>query len=340
MRIRRRIVAILLVISLAVNLVFVIRYAFGTWPWVPIINYLARTDRPYSDKDDTPFAYRMYGTTLETVLPSASGGGKDLPDALVIPPGCYRVWGRQYDLTQEGLYRFVAPGKRNRQRIVYNEDPDVLLSGIAWIASHGTADDALTNKEKIAKAMRGKLSLTCGEISVLAQALLENAGVKSRLVMTLTLDEWNTYDNAHTFIEVFRDEWGKHVAYDLDNNGYFIHAKKKVPLSVMEFIRCLPGKEYVTHRIAADTPLDVSGFRSSDGFDWTFLAERIQANLHDWYARVAQVALVKDGARFCFCDEANKERILSYNFRFRYMDRESFYKKFYPSENPINSRKR
>ena len=41
-------------------------------------------------------------------------------------------------------------------------------------------------------------------------------GVKSRLVSSLTLDSWNSYDNGHIMIEVFRPELKKWVVYDID----------------------------------------------------------------------------------------------------------------------------
>ncbi len=257
----------------------------------------------------------------------------NLPDELVIAPGIYRVWGKSYDATDEGLYRFVNPGRGNRQRIVYKKDIDALLSGIAWIACHGTADDGLTRRELRKKALTGKLSLTCGPLCKFAHSLLDRAGAKSRIVSCLTLDEWNSYDNGHTLIEVFRKKWGKYIVYDLDNNAYFLRPGDETPLSLLELAMAVSAKNYpVVVALANDTRLDIGSFRSAGGFDQAFLGERIQADLGAWYQRVMQVPLIKDGTHYYFFNKADKERIISYNSRFRYMDAEGFLKKFYPNQ--------
>ena len=45
--------------------------------------------------------------------------------------------------------------------------------------------------------------------------------IRARFVLTLTLDPWNSYDNGHSMIEVYREDLKKWVLYDVDENAYF-----------------------------------------------------------------------------------------------------------------------
>ncbi len=77
------------------------------------------------------------------------------------------------------------------------------------------------------------MSLICGYISKFAHELLDELGIKSRIVYRHTLHNLTGYDDGHVMIEVFRDDLKKWVLYDIDNNCYFI--KNKTPLSFVEF---------------------------------------------------------------------------------------------------------
>lgn len=340
MKARRLIFAILLAASVAANAIFAARYLCGEWVWAPVIRMIGSARAPLAE--DEPFAYRAYMSVVEPVGATEAGPAEELPDELVIAPGAYRVFGKRYELKKEGLYRFVDPGQSNQQRIVHGKDPDALLSGIAWIVSHGTADEGLSLWEMRQKALTGKLSLTCGLISSLAKKILQEAGIECRIVFCLTLDKWNSYDNGHTMIEVLHHKSSKYVLYDLDNNAYFTSPDGQRRLSLLDWVEATSisahpagggpahAMAYAMHPLAGDTRLDVAGFRSEEGFDWTFLGERTHADLHKWYRRVAQVPLIKKGAHHYFFNEADKDRIVSYNPRFRYIDKDQFLRRFYP----------
>ena len=57
--------------------------------------------------------------------------------------------------------------------------------------------------------------------------------IESRVVQTLTVEDWNSYNNGHTMIEIYRHDFNKWVLYDLDNNAYF--SANQIPLSLLEF---------------------------------------------------------------------------------------------------------
>ena len=80
------------------------------------------------------------------------------------------------------------------------------------------------------KALNSKIFGTCGTITIWIQEILESNNIKSRIVQTLTLDDWNTYDNGHTMIEVYHNDLQKWILYDLDSNVYF--SKNGIPLII------------------------------------------------------------------------------------------------------------
>ena len=270
-------------------------------------------------------------TTLEAI---------ELPETLIIPPGRYKVNGKLYDCENEGLYRFVYPFKNNQQRIVYKRTLLAILSGIAWIASHGNSDNSKSLDQLTSEALKSKLSINCGPISSWANYLLNDVGVKSRKVGALTLEEWNSYDNGHAMIEVYRGKHGGWELYDLDNNGYFTHNGSM--LSLIDFVKCVNLGEYEINDIANDIRLDVSGMKHKmSGYDFALFSESAVfaesggGKLRKWYKRVIQVPRIwEDGyAYFTFVDKSDLswkiDRVESYSDRFRYLDYADFMKKFY-----------
>ncbi len=67
---------------------------------------------------------------LSTILTQYAGEMAFVQRSL-ISTGTYDFSGNSYLLENEGLYRFLLPGKVNAQRIVYKNDLDSLLSSIS-----------------------------------------------------------------------------------------------------------------------------------------------------------------------------------------------------------------
>ncbi len=265
---------------------------------------------------------------VSAIEPAEGKRVPELPAQWIIEPGVYSFRGKTYALQQEGLYRFLVPGAINAQRIVFDGDVEAFLSAIAWVVSHGNADNALSVDEKTRAAAERKLFLTCNAVSEWAAALLREVGVSARVVTTLTLDAWNDYDNGHTMLEVYSQAWKKWVLYDLDNDQRF--QEQNVPLSFVEFARRVASGRYETVSLSGDVYGDISNFKASGGYDYGFYMEFVHADIRSWYRRVVQVPMIFDGKRYVHFDRDHSDRIHSYSSNYVYMDEARFMQTFYP----------
>jgi hypothetical protein len=285
--------------------------------------------------EDRPFVRHAYMDTVEPVSGvDSTAGTPGLPLSLVIAPGRYAFYGKTYDLQKQGLYRFVCPFKENQQRIVYEAhsgDVEALLSGLAWCVSHGSSDNSKYGEALTQKATTGKLFITCGNISQWALSILPAYKIRTRAADSLTLDEWNSYDNGHSMIEVYREDLKKWVLYDLDANMCFTH--KKTPLSLVEMIDHAASGDYEIKLLASDTRLDVSNFKSPrNGYDWGFSAEftRTDEGARQWYKRVLQVPLIGNCFFLPSPNDGDRVRVSTYaGAKYTYLTKEEFLKKFY-----------
>jgi len=290
-------------------------------------------DRPYSESDNKPFAYYALYETVSIIQSSNKDSVQNIPSKLVIPTGIYSIYGNVYDLQNEGLYRFVFPGIENSQRIVYDgKNIENLLSAISWIYSHGNSDSGKSFDELNQKAMHSKIFGICSTISFWILETLQEQNITARLVQTITLDEWNTYDNGHTMIEVYRDDLKKWVIYDLDNNAFFTY--NGIPLSLVEFANHIQYDDYEIVYISSDTKVDISNFKSSDNnYDYAFVAESISSNedtLRNWYNRVIQVPLIQnEDLEFYFSDSQNQIKIENYAPNYHFIEETKFLNEFY-----------
>ncbi len=292
--------------------------------------------RPYSQTDNNPFVYRAVFNDVTILIPVATDQFQDLPNSLIISPGKYNYFNQTYDLSKEGLYRFVHPLIENQQRIVYEGGVDALISSVAWIYTHGNSDAGKSFDELNEKALHSKIFGVCVTISNWIQHILSDNNIKSRMVQTLTLDAWNTYDNGHTLIEIYRDDYNKWVLYDLDNNAYFI-GNAGQPLSLYEFVNHVKKDDYNIIFIADDTKLDVSNFKSDSGYEYAFFSESISSNidtLRNWYKRVIQVPLILDGNKVFYTvdSEEKKEQVEKFARYYDYLEEDEFIKKFYSNQ--------
>ncbi len=276
--------------------------------------------------NDIPHGYCIKDNQTTTLdLLDAKENTPNLPDTLVISPGLYKVYGKEVNLS-EGLCRIIFPQHSNQQRIVYDSDVKGLLSSIAWVVSHGTKDSFRPIDAWEKKAKAEKLSITCGEIVTLAAKILADFGIQSRLVTTLTLDQWNTYDNGHTLLEVKLDNvW---QLYDLDHNAKLTNLNNN-PLTILSFADHVKDNSYKIDLIATDSIVDVSGFKSKKGYDYVFMSEQVALETSVWYKRMIQVVMVQDSTGIWFFDKENRSRIESYSSSYRYMEKSEFIEKFY-----------
>mgnify|MGYP006412541085 FL=1 len=290
--------------------------------------------RPYSESDNFPIVYHALNTKIKTIIPDKLNlNSKQIPDKLVIPSGTYIYYGNTYNLVDEGLYRFILPLEKNEQRIVFDgKNINSLMSAVTWIYSHGNSDNSKNIEELNFKALNSKIFGTCGTISIWIEDLLESNDIKSRVVQTLTLDDWNTYDNGHTMIEVYHVDLQKWILYDLDNNAYFL--KNGIPLSLIEFIDVVKHDNYEIYLLATDTTLDVSNFVANNDYEYAFYAESVYANentLKIWYKRVIQVPMISEDKFSYFTTNNVEERkqMESYASHHKFLPIDEFQSKFY-----------
>ncbi len=280
---------------------------------------------------DRPIVYYLNGEEVVIITPSGDHSSNALSDRLITSPGLYSIWGNSYNLSREGLYRFVLPGKENIQRIVYRDDLDSFLSSVSWIVSHGNSDNKKSFSVLSAKALHSKIFVTCGAVSKWAQELLSSIQVESRLVGGITIDEWNTYNNGHLLIEVWHKSWKKWVVFDLDNNSFFLPNDSETPLSVIQWSEHVADRKYRIVHIAKDTRVDISDFRGKNGFDYGFFSEGLNADIRTWYARVMQVPFVydQDERLYRFMDKQWRERVEGYSPNYKYLEKDIFFRKYY-----------
>lgn len=253
-----------------------------------------------------------------------------LEDQLIIQPGRYNVSGFNLNINHEGLFRVMFIGKENYQRVVFNNDTLALLSGLSWIITHGNSDNEKSFEELTAKALSDKLYLTCGHASNWIVHTLMKLGIPARVVMTLTLEPWNSYDNGHNMVEVKTgNRW---ILFDIDNNLYFAKDEKK--LDLRQFKDCVESNNYRKHSLSGDIPIE-AGWNSSDGYDFTFFSEYNCTGpdaLTDWYKKVCQVIFIeKESIMYFpeFADDEINKRIRSYAHNIRSVSSEQFNAIFY-----------
>ena len=304
-----------------------------------VISLIIISNLPFESVSDAePIVYYVCFDQIEIIHPigkTTRSNITTLPSNLIISPNLYIYNGKIFNLSKEGLYRFIITNKDNQQRVVYEKNLDALISAIAWIHTHGNSDNHLSNKELTKKATKSKIFLTCGHVSSWALHILNSLGIKARLVGGLTLEEWNGYDDGHTLIEVYREDLNKWTIYDIDNNCYFL--KDGRPLSLLEFTNLSSSGDFEIKFISYDIRVDISNFKNEKtGFSYAFLSEkRVATNetLKRWYKRVMQVPMIKEGNFWYFFDLTNKSRIETYSKSYKYMDKKNFINKFYSVNN-------
>lgn len=278
---------------------------------------------------NSPVVYHANGSRVKYLTENDSLIAKLLLDELIIPPGYYTFQTQSYELTQDGLYRFMFPETINEQRIVYAGDTAALMSSLAWIVAHGESDDALLYPALIEKAKHEKLFLTCEAVCDFAFALLTSLGIPCRIIGTRTLEQWNSYDDGHYLMEVYRKDLNKWVLYDLDTDAYFVYDYQ--PLSLVEFMRHLEIEDYEIHGLSLDIKAEASS--NKQRYDFTFLNEGKLATLKSWYKRVMQLTFIMQEHENFAWHEPSKKLTRRYPKGafppIKYLDQHEFISRFY-----------
>ena len=285
---------------------------------------------PKIELDDRPLAFHLCGTRVRAVKPVARRGRR-LPSALVIPPGYYTVNGQTYEARREGLYRFLRPAVRNAQRLVYRRDLFALLSGISWLASHGSVHDRLTPEAWQRLALRRKIIVTCGNTSRFGQAILKKLGWRSRVVNASSLRGRNSYDCGHSLLEV--DTGRGWLLVDLDLKTLFRRGARR--LNLLEFIDAAADDDFILEPLAAATGTAIGGF-TERGYDYDLYMETCfatGAQIRQWYRRIMMVPIVYEGGYGWYTtrkpEERHRAEQLYPDRPWHYLSREQFKTRYY-----------
>lgn len=188
--------------------------------------------------------------------------------------------------------------------------------------THGVSDDRATIERKNRKALHRKLICSCGYASLWVSSVLKKFNIDSRLVVGLTLDKWNSYDNGHTMLEIRVDN--KWIVYDVTNHVFF--KSESHLLNMYEL--CDIVSEHRSYEIIFLT--GSPQYDSNASLAWLY--ESTMSNeecLRKWYERVFQVPLIAQGNKFYFYDVMNKNKVESYSYSYCYMEKDKFMEEFY-----------
>lgn len=248
---------------------------------------------------NAPVVYLAANTKICHLPPHAvRASAQNLPSELLIKPGEYLFQKNSYLIPEEGLCRFIFPEKNNQQRIVYEHDVHTLLSSMAWMVTHGERDDHLSFDALMTKAKSQKLVLTCEAVSRFTVKLLTSLDISARIVGARTLEQWNTYNDGHYLVEVYRHDLAKWVVYDVDHDVYFSYDNKI--LSLLEWLHHLQD-DYQIHYLSQDIrAVSTAEFKK---YDFTFIHEDRLADLKRWYQRIMQFTFIEQPTGNFSCDD-------------------------------------
>lgn len=283
-----------------------------------------------------PICVHLLGTEARTLTPSASAAaGAALPSTLVIPAGRYRFHGKDYDLSREGLYRFLFLGKETQQRIVRRPDGDPLafISAACWMHSHGYREDNGKYDDLMRQALTGKLIMTCGPYSNFCHWLFNENGLRARVVAPRALER-NGYDDGHIALEVMLD--GRWTFIDVDQHVAVRHGGRR--LSFLETVLRVPADDYELEPLALSAPLAIGNFVDKcDGYDYALRMEAAihsAATLRRWYRHVLAVPLL-DG-HYTMPTDAGRDQVerVWAGRGLKFLPMAEFQERYYPKARP------
>ena len=237
--------------------------------------------------------------------------------------------------SEENFILNIFDGNQNKNYIFFDSNDDMfpinLLNLFSLMVVHGKEHNFLTFSEKLETIKNKVLISTCGPSSQFFNSLLKKYNIKSRVVTTLTLDNWNSYDNGHTLLEVFSKKMNKWFLYDLDNQKVFMNNGEFLDLVEIQSFD-IDDIEFIS---TSDQPnLDWGSFNKYSSY-----SEYINLNPENWYRRVFQKfgILDEENQKYIFLtnynnsknDEDDCQIIKKYNINYECLDYNSFINKFY-----------
>lgn len=264
------------------------------------------------------------GSNGPIILASQVGSQPPIPSPLIIPPGTYGYNSPRYNMTAEGLYRFMSASggyADGGHRIVYQSDVHALLTGLAGVTIHGTPDESRTIAEKTHRARTGWIKMRCGFIDQWARAVLTDKGIASRSVSVVTMDEPNDYDNGHVATEVMIN--GTWRLYDLTFNRAF-RDSSQTPLQARNIAAHVADGTYFDDTMLTGQPMFDPDWYNANALYMSIALEDI-TGLPRWTARTFQAVGIHHTDGLCYFKmppgtAARKPWLLSLSSVYRVID--------------------
>ena len=287
--------------------------------------------------DDKPIIYRINCSDIESV-PTVKNTKSyyDIPNKLFISPGIYRIKDMYFRCDKPGLYRFVFPQKKNIQRIVVNDKYDAVRH-LMGIFLRGNSDDHLSFEILYQQSLKRRLILTCGPTSRFVKRLLSDLNIKVRIVHTLALGEWNSYNNGHTMLETFDENINKWILVDYNKHCFYRVEGAKYYANLFELWDAIMNeKEICIERGYMGTQLDASGFKDcNSNFDYHLIEEMFDFNNEQRitvlkkFLHVPMIETENKDIFFILKDKSKRRRVERYSESYKYMTQEDFLHIFY-----------
>ncbi|MCX7705228.1 MAG: hypothetical protein N2115_03080 [bacterium] len=273
------------------------------------------------------------------ILTGEKGKGEKLEKLPFIVKGPLKVEFKNniYNINREGLYRFttITKGVRNLIMIENKNSLMPILKALSKIQVHGNRDICYSLEERKNLVLsRYWISLTCGDISVLAKEILKDAGFTSRLLSALTTDDWNTYNNGHMLLEVFFPLIKRWVLVDIDMGYVFL--QDDVLIDAMTFWKCVKHNRRPVFIRLSEKEIDPL-WLEKNGFSYAYMWRNIvkdENSKWNWYRRIFQSFGFQDeNDKFIYLAEGrDARRVLEYRGHYAtVMSEKNFAKKFYRS---------
>lgn len=220
--------------------------------------------------------------------------------------------GRVYALDRDGLYRFLTLTQSVRNLIVARgNDLLGILGGLSALQVHGYRD--MQKPQDELKAMLPTCSfvgITCGTIASLSASILADLGFRTRSVGSMTLDDWNTYDNGHALFEVYCPRAEKWILADVDMG--FLFRQDDTYLDAGQLWQALhQGHSFelipLANSLVDPFFLSPTGFNYFLRFRWKWQDD---VGKLAWYRRILQAVSLSDGTKRIFV--GGRDRILEY----------------------------
>ncbi|MBC7864474.1 MAG: hypothetical protein IAF38_15980 [Bacteroidia bacterium] len=254
-------------------------------------------------------------------------------NGLVLTQGFHKIGGSFFYFEEPGLYFFSFPFQKNSLRIVVGKDAIENALLISNTIIRGNKDDEQSLKHLKKEVLDRFLVLTCTYACIFVQHILNETGIKSRLVMTLTAEEENQYNDGHTLLEVYDTAIKKYVLVDIDKKCVF-ESDNGEKMDLLSFTGAIKNEAKIRIVSAAGFPkLDWAGFCAVDsGFNFQFIEqmfcydEQQQLNL---YKRICNLPVIMADNKYFSVSSATEVKN-SWKNKLNFLPVEEFRQKFYP----------